>query len=173
MSRKSPEPGTPPVCSRSSSLRKNSDEYVSPSELSPGLLDLHSFDTELLSEVLIYFFYLIKGSDFILSHESLDFLSFVLIKILYANYYKILFYYDVWFDIILLNQVIFLLIRLLHCIFYSIFRLGDQLQEYFALLILVCFPGYRFLTYMKDTGFRSLQTGHVQWLRITLLKASQ
>ncbi|XP_022755052.1 kinesin-like protein KIN-13B isoform X2 [Durio zibethinus] len=49
MSRKSP--GTPPVFSRSSSLRKNSDEYVSPGELSPGLLDLHSFDTELLSEV--------------------------------------------------------------------------------------------------------------------------
>ncbi|KAK8477983.1 hypothetical protein V6N13_002544 [Hibiscus sabdariffa] len=51
MSRKSPEPGTPPLSSRSSSLRKNSDEYVSPNELSPGLLDLHSFDTELLSEV--------------------------------------------------------------------------------------------------------------------------
>ncbi|MBA0876099.1 hypothetical protein Goshw_027638 [Gossypium schwendimanii] len=51
MSRKSPEPGTPPLSSRSSSLRKNSDEYVSPSELSPGLLDLHSFDTELLPEV--------------------------------------------------------------------------------------------------------------------------
>ncbi|XWS26858.1 hypothetical protein CRYUN_Cryun26dG0066600 [Craigia yunnanensis] len=51
MSRKLPEPGTPPVCSRSSSLRKNSDEYVSPSELSPGLLDLHSFDTELLPEL--------------------------------------------------------------------------------------------------------------------------
>ncbi|KAE8665378.1 Kinesin-like protein KIF2C [Hibiscus syriacus] len=51
MNRKSPEPGTPPLSSRSSSLRKNSDEYVSPSELSSGLLDLHSFDTELLSEV--------------------------------------------------------------------------------------------------------------------------
>ncbi|MFQ6638382.1 hypothetical protein Gotur_014833 [Gossypium turneri] len=51
MSRKSPEPGTPPLSSRSSSLRKNSDEYVSPSELSPGLLDLHSLDTELLPEV--------------------------------------------------------------------------------------------------------------------------
>ncbi|XVF88531.1 hypothetical protein PTKIN_Ptkin19aG0057900 [Pterospermum kingtungense] len=50
MSRKSPEKGTPPFCSRSSSLRKNSDEYVSSSELSPGLLDLHSFDTELLPE---------------------------------------------------------------------------------------------------------------------------
>ncbi|GKV06594.1 hypothetical protein SLEP1_g18467 [Rubroshorea leprosula] len=36
---------------RSSSLRKISDENVSPSELSPGLLDLHSFDTELLPEV--------------------------------------------------------------------------------------------------------------------------
>ncbi|XWS69879.1 hypothetical protein CRYUN_Cryun03dG0001800 [Craigia yunnanensis] len=51
MSKKSPEPGTPSVCSGSSSLRKNNDEYVSPSELSPGLLDLHSFDTELLPEV--------------------------------------------------------------------------------------------------------------------------
>ncbi|OMO92058.1 hypothetical protein CCACVL1_06928 [Corchorus capsularis] len=50
MSRKSPELATPPVFSRSSSLRKNSDEHVSPSELSPGLLDLHSFDTELLPE---------------------------------------------------------------------------------------------------------------------------
>ncbi|XVF49197.1 hypothetical protein PTKIN_Ptkin03bG0249300 [Pterospermum kingtungense] len=52
-SRKSPEPGTPPVCSRSSSLRKISDENVSPSELSPGLLDLHSFDTELLPELQV------------------------------------------------------------------------------------------------------------------------
>ncbi|XVE98181.1 hypothetical protein REPUB_Repub03eG0083700 [Reevesia pubescens] len=51
--RKSPEPGTPPVCSRSSSLRKNSDEYLSSSELSPGLLDLHSFDTELLPELQV------------------------------------------------------------------------------------------------------------------------
>eukprot|EP00257_Ricinus_communis_P024850 XP_025012264.1 kinesin-like protein KIN-13B isoform X1 [Ricinus communis] len=42
---------TPSVCSRSSSLRKNADDYVLPSEFSPGLLDLHSFDTELLSEV--------------------------------------------------------------------------------------------------------------------------
>ncbi|XVE70350.1 hypothetical protein DITRI_Ditri10aG0065600 [Diplodiscus trichospermus] len=53
MSRKSPEPGTPPVCSRSSSLRINSDEYVSPSELSPGLLDFHSFNTELLPELQV------------------------------------------------------------------------------------------------------------------------
>ncbi|XP_022749806.1 kinesin-like protein KIN-13B isoform X2 [Durio zibethinus] len=50
MSSKSPERATPPFCSRSSSMRKNSDEYMSPSELSPGLLDLHSFDTELLPE---------------------------------------------------------------------------------------------------------------------------
>ncbi|PSS01876.1 Kinesin-like protein [Actinidia chinensis var. chinensis] len=43
---------TPTVCSRSSSMRKNgSDDRVSPSEFSPGLLDLHSCDTELLSEV--------------------------------------------------------------------------------------------------------------------------
>ncbi|KAK8660902.1 hypothetical protein V6N13_051809 [Hibiscus sabdariffa] len=46
MSRKSPKPGTSSLSSRSSSLRKNNDEYVSPNELSPGLLDLHSFDTD-------------------------------------------------------------------------------------------------------------------------------
>ncbi|KAK8597808.1 hypothetical protein V6N13_095205 [Hibiscus sabdariffa] len=46
MNRKSPEPGTPSVCSRT-----NNDEYVSSSDLSPGLLDLHSFDTELLPEL--------------------------------------------------------------------------------------------------------------------------
>ncbi|KAL6006247.1 hypothetical protein ACLOJK_040293 [Asimina triloba] len=45
------EPSTPPVCSRSSSQRKNGEDLVSPSELSPGILDLHSFDTELLPEV--------------------------------------------------------------------------------------------------------------------------
>ncbi|XP_050218630.1 kinesin-like protein KIN-13B isoform X2 [Mercurialis annua] len=44
---------TSSVSSRSSSLRKNGDDYVSPGELSPGLLDLHSFDTELLSEVSV------------------------------------------------------------------------------------------------------------------------
>ncbi|KAJ8490965.1 hypothetical protein OPV22_012686 [Ensete ventricosum] len=44
------EPLTPPLTSRSSSQRKNGEE-VSPSELSPGILDLHSFDTELLPEV--------------------------------------------------------------------------------------------------------------------------
>uniref|UniRef100_A0A804K8F9 Kinesin-like protein n=1 Tax=Musa acuminata subsp. malaccensis TaxID=214687 RepID=A0A804K8F9_MUSAM len=43
------EPLTPPLTSRSSSQRKNGEE-VSPSELSPGILDLHSFDTELLPE---------------------------------------------------------------------------------------------------------------------------
>lgn len=41
------EPLTPPGNSR----RKNGEELVSPNESSPGLLDLHSFDTELLSEV--------------------------------------------------------------------------------------------------------------------------
>lgn len=44
------EPSTPPVSSRPSSQRKSGEE--SPSELSPGLLDLHSFDTELLPEVV-------------------------------------------------------------------------------------------------------------------------
>lgn len=39
------EPSTPP----SNSRRKNGED--SPSEFSPGLLDLHSFDTELLPEV--------------------------------------------------------------------------------------------------------------------------
>ncbi|XP_068652885.1 kinesin-like protein KIN-13B isoform X2 [Aristolochia californica] len=45
------EPSTPPVFSRSSSQRKNGDDYISPSELSPGILDLHSFDTELLPDM--------------------------------------------------------------------------------------------------------------------------
>lgn len=43
------EPSTPPKNSRSSNQRKDGDE--SSSEYSPGLLDLHSFDTELLPEV--------------------------------------------------------------------------------------------------------------------------
>ncbi|KAF2323357.1 hypothetical protein GH714_034829 [Hevea brasiliensis] len=43
------EPTTPPVSSRPSSQRKNGE--ASPSEFSPGLLDLHSFDTELLPEM--------------------------------------------------------------------------------------------------------------------------
>lgn len=45
-------PATPPLSSRSSSQRKNGDD-VSLGELSPGLLDLHSFDTELLSEMSV------------------------------------------------------------------------------------------------------------------------
>ncbi|KAF8388988.1 hypothetical protein HHK36_025672 [Tetracentron sinense] len=45
------EPSTPPGCSRSSSQRKNGEEQVSPNELSPGILDLHSLDTELLPEI--------------------------------------------------------------------------------------------------------------------------
>ncbi|GFP99924.1 kinesin-13a [Phtheirospermum japonicum] len=43
------EPLTPPENSR----RKNGEEQVSPNEYSPGLLDLHSFDTELLPEVSV------------------------------------------------------------------------------------------------------------------------
>ncbi|KAL3631890.1 Kinesin-like protein KIN-13B [Castilleja foliolosa] len=43
------EPLTPPENSR----RKNGDEQVSPNGYSPGLLDLHSFDTELLPEVSV------------------------------------------------------------------------------------------------------------------------
>lgn len=44
------EPLTPPGNSR----RKNGEEQVSPNEYSPGLLDLHSFDTELLTEVYVF-----------------------------------------------------------------------------------------------------------------------
>ncbi|KAG8497092.1 hypothetical protein CXB51_008326 [Gossypium anomalum] len=40
------EPTTPPVSSRPPSQRRNGED--SPREFSPGLLDLHSFDTELL-----------------------------------------------------------------------------------------------------------------------------
>ncbi|CAA0837244.1 ATP binding microtubule motor family protein [Striga hermonthica] len=43
------EPLTPPE----NLWRKNGDDQVSPNEYSPGLLDLHSFDTELLSEVSV------------------------------------------------------------------------------------------------------------------------
>ncbi|KAD6795130.1 hypothetical protein E3N88_06026 [Mikania micrantha] len=43
---------TPSACSRSSSFTKYGNlEQVSPNEFSPGLLDLHSFDNELLTEV--------------------------------------------------------------------------------------------------------------------------
>lgn len=42
---------TPSFCSRSSSLRRYGDDQLSPSDLSPGLLDLHSFDTELLPQM--------------------------------------------------------------------------------------------------------------------------
>ncbi|KAJ4953205.1 hypothetical protein NE237_030037 [Protea cynaroides] len=45
------EPSTPPLDLRSSSLRKNGDDQISPGELSPGILDLHSFDTELLPDM--------------------------------------------------------------------------------------------------------------------------
>ncbi|KAJ7003096.1 kinesin-13A-like isoform X1 [Populus alba x Populus x berolinensis] len=44
------EPTTPPVSSRPSSQRKNGED--SSNEFSPGLLDLHSFDTELLPELV-------------------------------------------------------------------------------------------------------------------------
>lgn len=45
------EPLTPPGNHRQSSQRRNGDEEVYPNEFSPGLLDLHSLDTELLPEV--------------------------------------------------------------------------------------------------------------------------
>ncbi|XP_020574985.1 kinesin-like protein KIN-13B [Phalaenopsis equestris] len=41
------DPSTPPL----SSGRKKTGDDVSPSELSPGILDLHSFDTELLTDI--------------------------------------------------------------------------------------------------------------------------
>ncbi|GFP99664.1 kinesin-13a [Phtheirospermum japonicum] len=43
------EPLTPP----GNAQRKNGEEQVSPNESSPGLLDLHSFDTELLTEMSV------------------------------------------------------------------------------------------------------------------------
>lgn len=48
----SAEPLTPPISSRPSSQRKNGEE-VFPNDLSPGILDIHSFDTELLPEVIL------------------------------------------------------------------------------------------------------------------------
>lgn len=44
------EPSTPPV-NPSRISRKNSEGQISANEFSPGLLDLHSHDTELLTEV--------------------------------------------------------------------------------------------------------------------------
>lgn len=48
------EPSTPPGNYRASTQKKNGED--SPGDFSPGLLDLHSFDTELLPEVSIYRF---------------------------------------------------------------------------------------------------------------------
>ncbi|XP_058192464.1 kinesin-like protein KIN-13B [Rhododendron vialii] len=47
------EPSTPPVNPLSVSWRKNSQDLESPNGFSPGLLDLHSFDTELLPEISV------------------------------------------------------------------------------------------------------------------------
>ncbi|KAI8529539.1 hypothetical protein RHMOL_Rhmol12G0232800 [Rhododendron molle] len=47
------EPSTPPVNPLSVSRRKNSQDLESPTGFSPGLLDLHSFDTELLPEISV------------------------------------------------------------------------------------------------------------------------
>ncbi|KAE8680979.1 Kinesin-13A [Hibiscus syriacus] len=52
MGKNPPEQGTLPVSSRSFSLRMTGDKYASYHELSPGLLDLYSFDTEPLPEFL-------------------------------------------------------------------------------------------------------------------------
>ncbi|KAL0354683.1 UNVERIFIED_CONTAM: Kinesin-like protein KIN-13B [Sesamum radiatum] len=42
-----------PLTPQGNSRRKNGEEQVSPNEYSPGLLDLHSFDTELLPEMSV------------------------------------------------------------------------------------------------------------------------
>ncbi|CAK9185677.1 unnamed protein product [Ilex paraguariensis] len=47
------EPLTPPANSRPLGNWKNREEQVSPNEFSPGLLDLHSLDTELLPEMAV------------------------------------------------------------------------------------------------------------------------
>lgn len=44
------EPATPPGAHRALTQKKNGDD--SSGDFSPGLLDLHSFDTELLPEVV-------------------------------------------------------------------------------------------------------------------------
>ena len=74
MSRNIVDPPTP-LGSRSMSLRRNGDDQVSPtSEFSPGLLDLHSFDTELLPEVCSHFFHILFT---ILSYKSFFFFFFL------------------------------------------------------------------------------------------------
>ncbi|GAB4839204.1 Kinesin-like protein KIN-13B [Ancistrocladus abbreviatus] len=45
------DPSVPSNHSRSSSFRRSGDDNASPKEYSPGLLDIHSFDTELLPEM--------------------------------------------------------------------------------------------------------------------------
>ncbi|KAK6914892.1 Kinesin motor domain [Dillenia turbinata] len=45
------EPMSPPANSRLLGQRKNDEDQISPREFSPGLLDLHSVDTELLPEM--------------------------------------------------------------------------------------------------------------------------
>lgn len=45
------EPMTPPAYARPPIQRKNGEDQVSPNTFSPGLLDLHSLDTELLPEM--------------------------------------------------------------------------------------------------------------------------
>jgi len=47
------EPASPPDAYRASTLKMNGDD--SNGDFSPGLLDLHSFDTELLPEVVIVY----------------------------------------------------------------------------------------------------------------------
>jgi kinesin family protein 2/24 len=45
------EPASPPDAFRASNLKMNGED--SNGDFSPGLLDLHSFDTELLPEVVV------------------------------------------------------------------------------------------------------------------------
>lgn len=49
------EPSSPPDAYRASTLKMNGDD--SAGDFSPGLLDLHSFDTELLPEVVLFFIF--------------------------------------------------------------------------------------------------------------------
>ncbi|KAL3618318.1 Kinesin-like protein KIN-13B [Castilleja foliolosa] len=62
------EPLTPP----GNAQRKNGEEQVSPNENSPGLLDLHSFDTELLTEMPVPGLYNVPSMNQFSRRKSFD-----------------------------------------------------------------------------------------------------
>lgn len=65
------EPLTPPA---GNPRRRNGEEDgVSPNEYSPGLLDLHSFDTELLPEVCFLSMPLLQAASFSLHSSDIYF----------------------------------------------------------------------------------------------------